>query len=447
MALLAAAALAWVGPARPAQAKPPGAAAAQAYRAGLTAYTHAYPAIMHRLSQRTFPVNALVSIDALSTPADRLVVLPNVDTVYSVGKLDLRAGPLVVHVPAMDDRYFVLQLMDAYTDVVGYVGSRTTGPGPRDTIIVGPHDRTPLPAGMPVLRSPTDDALLLGRTLVRSPGELPALRSVLAGYALGPLGAEQKPSLVLDQRPRIPRPTPPAGLAFFDLFDEILAEDPPSAAEAKALSPLARYGIGPGLSASRASLAPTVRAALERAVRDGYDHLQHAVDQRRAREQATGHGWSTLDPRTGGPGTDYQLRAITAVVGLWANTPDEAMYVLATDDAAGRPLDGRHRYALTFTSPPPARAFWSLTMYDDDLALVDNPIDRYAIGDRTAGLRHGTGGAVSIRLQHGRPSGSASNWLPTPRGRFTVSLRLYVPRRAALTGRWRPPGIRCLDCR
>src|SRR4051812_29401253 len=157
VALLAAAALAWVGPARPAQAKPPGAAAAQAYRAGLTAYTHAYPAIMHRLSQRTFPVNALVSIDALSTPADRLVVLPNVDTVYSVGKLDLRAGPLVVHVPAMDDRYFVLQLMDAYTDVVGYLGSRTTGPGPRDTIIVGPHDRTPLPAGMPVLRSPTDD--------------------------------------------------------------------------------------------------------------------------------------------------------------------------------------------------------------------------------------------------------------------------------------------------
>jgi hypothetical protein len=414
----------------------------QAYRDGLTAYVHAYPVLMHRLSQRTFPTNTLVGINALSQPADRLVVLPNVDTVYTVARLDLRGGPLVVHVPALGDRYFELQLMDAYTNVAGYIGTRTTGPGPGDYAIVGPGDATPIPAGMAVLHSPTMDTLLLGRTLVRSPAELPALKGLLAGYALGPLGGEAKPSLVLDERPQTPPPTLPTGLAFFDLFNQILAEDPPTAAEAHALAPLAKYGIGPGLSATATRQPPAVRAALERAVRNGRAYLDRLVAQRRRQAIRANAGWGAFEPKVGAFGSDWNLRAMTAVIGLWANTPDEAMYLIAANDAQGRPLSGRHRYALTFRTPPPAHAFWSLTMYDRRLGLVANPLGRQALGDRDLG-----GGPVTIRLQHDAPSGDTATWLPAPRGPFTVALRLYVPERAALDGRWRAPGIRCLDCR
>lgn len=413
-----------------------------AYQAGLQAYVHAYPVLMHRLSQRRFPANTLVSVDALTKPTDRLVVLPNVDTVYTVGKLDLRNGPLVVHVPALADRYFELQLMDAYTNVAGYIGTRTTGPGPGDYAIVGPGDATPIPAGMTVLRSPTMDALLLGRTLVRSPAELPMLKGLLGGYTLAPLDGEAKASLVLDERPRTPPPVLPTGLAFFDLFDQILAEDPPTPAEAQALAPLAQYGIGAGRSATGTPMTPTVRSALERAVRDGHAYLERLVAQRRRQEIRTNRGWLAFDPRVGAFGTDWNLRAITALIGLWANTPDEAIYLIAANDAQGRPLTGRHRYALTFRTPPPARAFWSLTMYDRVLGLVDNPTGRYAVGDRDLGR-----GAVTIRLQHDPPKGDTAAWLPAPHGAFTVALRLYVPGRAALDGRWRPPGIRCLDCR
>jgi hypothetical protein len=414
-------------------------AAERAYQAGLTAYLHAYPVLMHRLSQRNFPLNALITVNALSTPGDRLVVLPNVDTAYTVGKLDLRGGPMVVHVPAWGDRYFELQLMDAYTNVAGYIGTRTTGTGPGDYAIVGPGDTTPIPAGMGVLHSPTMDALLLGRTLIRSAADLPVLKGQLTGYTLGPLGGEAKPSIVLDARPHNPQPTLPTGLAFFDLFDQILAEDPPTAAETRALAPLARYGIGAGLSATDTPLAPDVKAALERAVAAGHARLETLAEAHQTKALVANHGWAPFDPQVGAFGDDWNLRAITALLGLWVNTPAEAVYLLASHDAQGRPLSGRHRYALSFATAPPARAFWSVTMYDADRQLVANALNRQALGDRD--------GVRTILLQHRAPAGHTASWLPAPRGAFTVALRLYWPAKSVVDGSWHPPGIRCLDCR
>jgi hypothetical protein len=422
----------------------------RAYRAGLRAYVHGYAPVLHRLSQATFPPNALVSVNALTTPRDRLIVLPNVDTVYTVGRLDLRDGPLVVHVPDLRDRYYVLQLMDAYTNVFDYIGTRTTGSLAGDYAVIGPGDHPELPPGTKAIHSPTADVLLLGRTLARSPAELPRLREVLGGYSVTPLsvlaaGGPRKPGFMLDERPGTPPPALPTGLAFFDLFNQILAEDPPTAAERQALAPLRRFGIGPGIQTSSAPLPDAVRRGLARAVRDGRRHIEAQVRKRR---RTLGHsdGWSLLDPRTGAAGKDFMLRATVALTGLWANTPEEATYPIASDDDHRRPLDGRHRYRLTFPTPPPARAFWSLTMYDKDRLLVANPIDRYALGDRSPSLRARPDGSVTIRLQHGRPASGGANWLPAPKGRFTVALRIFIPKRSVLDGRWRPPGIRCLDC-
>jgi hypothetical protein len=158
-----------------------------------------------------------------------------------------------------------------------------------------------------------------------------------------------------------------------------------------------------------------------------------------------GHGWALETDGIGRYGTDYALRAITARVGLWANTPEEAYYPYADQDAGGRRLDGRHRYVLRFGKGqiPPARAFWSLTMYDKDLFLYDNELDRYALGDRSEGMKRDADGGLTIYLQHNRPDPESrvSNWLPAPATRFTVALRLYDPAPRALDGRWKPPGI------
>jgi hypothetical protein len=423
----------------------------RAHQAGLAAYLHGFPPVINRLSQATFPVNTLVGIAATATPEDRLVVMPNVDTAYTAGRLDLRAGPLVVHVPAMPDRYHGLQLMDAYTNVFGYVGTRTTGAGAGDYAIAGPGFAGALPPGMKAIRSPTDDVLLLGRTLVRPTDDPLTLGALLAQTTLAPLsaviaGGRRAPAVVLDAIPARPPPTLPTGPAFVDAFNRILTEDPPSSAERRSLAKLGAFGIGAGVRASDARLSAPVRRAFERGLRDGPEHLDAIIATRRRATVRDHAGWTLLDPRTGNAGTDSTLRAIVARVGLWANTPAEATYPVASDDSRGRPLTGAHRYALALATPPPNRAFWSLTLYDAALHLHANRLRRYALGDRSPGLQRRSDGSTTIYLQRREPKGHAANWLPAPAGRFTVNLRIYIPGRPVLDGRWTPPGIVCLDC-
>jgi hypothetical protein len=422
--------------------------AQRAYQAGLAAYVYGYPPVLHRLSQVPFPVNTMVGAAALTTPAVRLVVLPNVDTAYSVAHMDLRAEPLVVHVPAIAGRYYVMELLDAYTNVFGYIGTRATGTAAGDYAIVAPGFDGALPAGMHEIHSPTPDAFLLARTLVRSPSDLPAVHDLMGQYALTPLstiaaGGAPKQSIVLDKSPPRTPPVVPTGLAFYDALDQVLADDPPPAADRSFLKTLAPYGIAPGLKTSQAALPAAVRSALVRAATDGPKRIA-ALAAAGARSSQRKHaGWQLEPAATGAAGTDYDLRATVAKVGLWANTPAEAVYPQAGVDSALRTLTGAHRYVLHFakSNPPPARAFWSLTMYNSALLLYANPLNRYALGDRS-GLRRASDGGLTLYLQHTRPAGHVANWLPAPAGRFTVTLRLYEPSRAASAGRWAPPGIR-----
>jgi hypothetical protein len=420
-------------------------AATKALTAGLAAYVYGFPPIVHQLSQATFPPNQLVGIASTATPANQLVVLPNVDTAYTVARLDLRAEPIVVRVPAIEDRYYSFQLMDAYTNVFGYIGSRTTGTAAGDYAIAAPGWVGELPLGVRRIEAPTPDVLLLGRTLVRSSADLPAVKALLGQYAAGPLSGEPKNSLVLDEAPARRSAVLPEGLAFFDALGAILAADPPPAADERFLARLAPFGIGPGVKTSEASLSPSVRRDLIKAEALGLGRLSLAAAARQRTSTRRNAGWTLLDPKTGNAGTDYGLRAIVALVGLWANTPEEATYPMASVDAQGRPLDGRHRYVLRFPAGevPPARAFWSLTMYNAKRFLYANALDRYALGDRSGGLRRDRDGGLTVYLQHARPAPNrVANWLPAPAGRFVVALRLYVPKAPALDGRWRPPGIK-----
>jgi hypothetical protein len=422
-----------------------------AYAAGLVAYVHAYPPLISAASQSRFLRNALVGVAGTTSPQNKLVVLPNVDTAYSVSRLDLRSGPLLVHVPAMPGRYYVLELLDAYTNVFGYIGTRVTGSAAGDYAIAGPGTRGSV-RGLKTIHSPTPDALLLGRTLVK-PADTPAtLHQILGSFGMSPLssvppGGKPAASLVIGAAPKARPPVLPTGIAFLDAFDALLAQDPPSAAERRALAPLRRFGIGPGLRASTTNLPAAVRRALVRGVQAGPAHVAGEVAQLQRRSIRTHAGWVLTGRGTGDAGGDFDLRAVVARIGLWANTPDEAIYPIAANDSAGRPLSGRHRYVLRFTGRPPAKAFWSLTMYDSALHLYANPLHRYALGDRSPGLRPARDGSLTLYLQHSAPARGRAAWLPAPAGRFVVALRLYVPPPVVLGGGWAPPGIRCVDCR
>lgn len=442
-AILASAAL---GGAAPAPAAP--SVEQRAYQAGLDAYVYGQPPIIHALTQATFPVNQLVGLAVLQDASSKLIVLPNVDTTYTVGKLDLRAEPIVIRVPALAGRYYVLQFMDAYTNVIGYIGTRTTGTAAGDYAIVGPGWKGTLPPGVHRIDSPTADVLMLGRTLVRGPEDLPDVRAILGTFASAPLstiaaGGTPSPSVVLDSQPVRTPPVVPTGLAFLDALGERLAADPPPAADAPLLRRLEEFGIGSGLKTSAAPLGATVRAGLLRGLRAGPARVTALAERLARRLRRRHHGWELPPARTGRPGTDYDLRAVVAKVGLWANTPAEAVYPIADTDSAGRALSGAHRYRLRFPAGrlPPARAFWSLTMYDGAYHLVANRLERYALGDRSGLVRDRDGG-VTIYLQHAPPRGHEANWLPAPAGRFVLSLRLYWPRPSVLSGRWDPPPLR-----
>jgi hypothetical protein len=139
----------------------------------------------------------------------------------------------------------------------------------------------------------------------------------------------------------------------------------------------------------------------------------------------------------------YLARAVAARVGLWGNHAYEAAYATVATDDAGETLTGERAYAVRFEQPPPVDAFWSLTMYDvPDYYLVDNPIDRYSIGDRTPGLRVAEDGSLTILMQREEPEEGAENWLPAPAGEFRPMLRLYQPRDEVFAGGYELPAVK-----
>jgi len=410
------------------------------FAAGVAAYVYGLaPISVYETTQR-FPENQVVSIAALTDPTVRTVVLPNHDTTYTVGRLQLSGGPRVLDVPDTAGRYYVIQLLDAYSNTFAYVGRRTTGTSAGSYAVVPPGFKGTLPAGVRRIESPTNLVWVLGRTLVEDAADMPAVAALMGGYRFTSLdawtaGQRQNP-LLLGAFPAVPTVEIPKGLDYFARLGEILASDPAPRRDACAVKAFARAGVGAGKQ-------PTDRA-LVAAVRAGRAIVRRA-EQRANRFGAKSHnGWLVPGRYIGAYGTNYLGRAIIATAALGANTAAETVYPLAVDDATGRPLSGRHRYTIRFPRGqlPPANAFWSLTIYGKDRYLVPNPIDRYAIGDRTKGLGRGRDGSLTIHVQHARPKGAAgANWLPAPSGSFRLALRIYEPRRSVLNGRWKPPPV------
>jgi hypothetical protein len=396
------------------------------------------------------PVNQFGSARQLATATNQVFVQPNNDTLYTMGHLNLSAGPLVMHVPAVPGgRYYTMEFLDPYTNVFAYVGTRTTGDGAGNYLVVGPAWNGKVPRGMHEIRSPYDLAWIAGRTLSGGASDLPAVHRIQNGYRLIPLrgflkrGLRWKPA-----RPRKIVATHttvaiPAGLAFFDQLGTVLAASPPPARDAAILGELRTVGIGPGRHPSEEGLSAPVLAGLAAAADGGYSYVSEARTVYGAESALEHGGWFVPSADTGNFGTDYEYRAIIAVFGLAANEPAEAMYIIGALDSTDQALNGADDYVIRFPAGqlPPARYFWSLTLYNAGFYLVPNAIDRYALGNRSP-LVYNSDGSLDIYVQHTPPAGHLANWLPSPAsGAFEITLRMYGPDASALAGHYKYPPI------
>lgn len=371
------------------------------------------------------------------------VVTPNNDTLYTNAWLDLGDGPLVIDVPDTAGRYYVLGLLDFYTNPFAHIGQRLTGTAARSFLVTAPGWRGELPAAFREagahIEAPTRWLWVIGRILVDGPQDVQAVNALQDGFLVRTLDdwRSGKASMPKCFDPACDPKAPLSAEHFAAQVNRALRENPPPARDAALLARFAALGLGPDAGA----LSETQCNVLQEALDAVLPRLRNAQSGATAST-----GWVQMPLVEGSFGDDHLARALVALKYIGMLESREATYPLAWHDASGRKLDGSGRYTLRFApgNLPPVEAFWSLTMYDSrDYMLVGNPIDRYAIGDRTPALRRDADSGLTLHIQHARPEGEAAqaNWLPAPEGAFYLCLRAYVPREEMLDGRYALPAL------
>jgi hypothetical protein len=403
-------------------------------------------------------LNHFTHVPVLATARSRMVTTPNTDTLYSSAWLDLSGDPLFLTVPPMGERYYSFAFMDLFTNNFDYVCRRLHGGAPGPRMIVGPRWKGDTPKDVTLVRSPTTSVWLLGRILVDGEGDLAQARALQGRTLLEtPDMRNERRILAVGELMRTRAVAPPEPVAEwlplnrddpFDLFEvgmRALGESPLSDRDRDVLEELAPLRLHAGSKFDLRAFGDAERQA-----------IVAGIDQARAEIRGAGghfgkvvNGWSYPDRTLGNFGDNYLYRAQVALGGLAALEPVEATYLACSTDQNGRPLDGRQRYVLRFEPDqlPPSRAFWSLSMYEVTTEgrafFTDNPLNRYAIGDRTKGLSKGSDGSLEIYLQHERPAENRiANWLPAPAGPLRLVLRAYEPDETLLDGRYRAPAVR-----
>jgi hypothetical protein len=359
----------------------------------------------------------------LATPKSREVTTPNNDTVYAFGFVDLTQGPATLTLPAMGERYFSAALMDAYSNNFAVLGTRTTGPDGGRFTLVGPSGAVDGEA----IRSPTPWVWLLCRIIVDGPQDLATARALLGQIKLdaAPPG--------LPATPGVPRTA--SAVAHLGCASAMLKENPAPLTDLGMLRKIAPLGLGGAFDPAK--LTPAQISQIEAGVAQA-----RALISNPRMGMSEMNGWIYQKSDTGQFGQDYAYRARVALMGLAALPEAEAMYLTAVDTTGRARFDGDKNWKLHFPAGqlPPVDAFWSLTMYEPtpegQLFLTENPINRYAIGDRTPGLKTNADGSLDIWISRADPGGERSaNWLPAPaKGEFAMTLRAYLPK-PELSGR------------
>jgi hypothetical protein len=433
---------------------------------GLEAYSYLYPLISFEMTRRQLtniesgvipgrgPMNTFSHVRQFPPAEMRVVVRLNFDTLYSSAFLDLSDGPMVVSAPDVAGRYYLLPMLDMWTDVIASPGWRTSGTGEGHWAITPPGWVGELPDGVQQISAPTPIVWIIGRVQTNGPADYAAVNAIQDGLSIRPLSswgateAPEQPPLVVD--PTVDMKTEPlhqvndlSMVEFLTLAAELLMTCSPHVTDWSQLARLEKIGFVAGKPFDPSALSPETLATLQTIPAEGIAHLQ-AVAKSMA---PVVNGWVMNTDTVGVYGNFYAKRAAMTLIGLGANQPEDAIYPLQQVDADGQPATGADNYVLHMDADqlPPVDAFWSVTMYDDEGFQIPNPIDRFALGDRDP-LQYNDDGSLDLWVQNESPGPEKeANWLPAPKGPLFLCLRLYGPKAEALDGRWIPAALQKLS--
>lgn len=428
------------------------------------AYEFAYPMILFYSTQRAMtntetvvtnngpmraPINQLVSANHFPDAKDHTVIRMNVDTYYTSCWMNLEKEALVFQIPNTNNRYYLMPMLDAWSNVFFCPGKRNTGTKEQTYLITGPEWKGTVPSGIQQVKAPTNMIVLLGRTQVNSKEDgASTVRKIQEGYKITPLSFYGKsyspPKGTIDTS--VPRKAPGdaviemSTIDFFNTFNKLLIVNPTLKRDSLIVKRLARIGIAPGEKFDISKFS--------QAVQDSIIALPNWAKTEMAKSGIGSskaiNGWS-LEHGLGDYGTNYKIRAGVAYTGWGANLDKDAMYPSSVVDADGEAYDGsKYKYILHFDKgqTPPTNAFWSLTMYDATGFFYDNILNRYAIGDRNP-LHKNEDGSVDIYIQNEAPDNEKkNNWLPAPKAPFNLLLRVYWPKDEMINGNWKIPPVK-----
>jgi hypothetical protein len=438
---------------------------------GVEAYIYGYPLVTMEMTRRVMtnvrepegtraPMGQFVRARQYPTAAFRDVTAPNADTLYTTAWIDISKEPWVLSLPDAHNRYYLFPMLDGWTNVFQVPGKRTTGTGPQTYAITGPGWKGTLPAGVKEYKSPTGMVWLLGRIYCTgTPEDYAAVHKMQDEISLVPLSSYGKPY------------TPPAGTVdpsidmktavreqvnalsvddYFNLLAELMVNNPPAAADQPMIKKMAKIGIIPGKKFDSSKLGPVAREGFSLVPKIANEKIMLWLKEGIvAGDMKLENGW-LFTTKTGIYGVNYIQRALITAIGLGANLPQDAVYPTSEGPSILSSYTGEKKYVMHFNKGefPPVNGFWSLTMYDKDYFFVPNPINRQSISPRQ-NLKPNADGSVDLYIQNESPGPEMeSNWLPAPKDKFILMMRLYWPKEtppSILNGTWKIPQVKAVE--
>ena len=439
----------------------------EAREIAIEAYMYAYPLVTMEITRRVMtntekpegskaPMGQFARLRNYPAVDDHSVTAPNADTLYTLAWLDVGKEPWIVSIPDMKDRFFLFPMLDGWTNVFHDPGKRTTGTKAQKYAITGPGWSGTLPAGVTEYKSPTSMVWVLGRIYCTgTPEDYKAVHALQDQVSAVPLSAYGKPytpapgkvDAAIDMK-LAPREQVNAmdGAAYFKLFAQLLKTNPPAAEDAPMVAKFAKIGLVPGQDFDASKLDPAVAKGIAAAPKPAQEKISDLKEAILAGHAKVEHGWMFF-PKTGVYGTGYRNRALITWYGLGANRPQDAVYPTSEGPELLAKYSGANKYVMRFEKGqlPPAKGFWSITMYDDQYFFVPNPINRYTVSSRNK-FKSNPDGSIDVYVQNESPGkDKESNWLPAPKGGFVLMMRLYWPSEtppSILDGTWKPPEVK-----
>ena len=434
----------------------------EAQQIAYDATVYGFPLVIMDLTRQVF--TAVPAPNANGSPANQFgnkkvfpdatfvnVVNPNADTLYSSAWVDTGKEPIIISLPDTQGRYYLMPMLNLWTDSFASPGSRTTGTRSGNFAITGPNWSGKLPEGITEMKSSTRWVWIVGRIACTGPSDYQNVSKLQDQLKLTPLsawGTNYVPPANVPVDPNVNTKVSPLNqlLAldaanYFNCVCQLMVENPPYLADAPLLDRMAKMGIKAGVDYK--SYFAGLDSAVKSAIQTGY---QSALTEIPAGGMGTiKNGWQ-LSYDTGNYKTNYILRAAIAYRGLGANLIDDAFYASAATSSDGAKFSSTNKYVIHFDKDgiPPVNGFWSLSMYNEKILFADNPINRYCLGSLSdPPLLKNPDGSIDIYIQRDSPdSAKMPNWLPAPAsGGFSLTLRLYWPQKSVLDKSWIPPAV------